>query len=350
MEMQIVPSNGAGRPSLAPTLVPAAPPNPIRGASFDEVHVRVTERADRMLPDTTVHVADLIFTDEGHVIVPGKGPHTLLPLAKRALSSLVGVRWDIWFKSASPAERSEEINRRLKRTPGERKLRAWRDDSNETAGTIRAILPAGYDPIDDATIFPSLRTNMGSLLGEYVFQRVEPGEETSQYAAVLREARSLRGDELVPGWSLRTSEVGEAPLSIDDYVLRLVCLNGLMVKVGGKRSLYRRHRAIDDDQLGAAFVMALGRLPGRFERALELMAIAMDATVEHPDAIVADVLAGIPRAMVEETQRAALAEAAAAPLSRFGLLNVITRVAHTTNTDLEVRFAMESAAGTLLAA
>ena len=120
-----------------------------------------------------------------------------------------------------------------------------------------------------------------------------------------------------------------------------------MIAVGGKRSLYRRHRATDDDQLAAAFVLALGRLPGRFERALELMAIAMDAVVERPDEIVAGLLAGLPRALVEETQRAALAEA---PISRFGLLNVVTRIAHTTNEDPEVRFAMESAAGTLLAA
>lgn len=39
-----------------------------------------------------------------------------------------------------------------------------------------------------------------------------------------------------------------------------------------------------------------------------------------------------------------------APITRFGLLNVITRVAHTTNQDPEIRFAMETAAGTLLAA
>jgi hypothetical protein len=346
MEMQIVPSNGAGRPALVAPLAPAAPPNPIRGASFDEVHTLVAERATRMRPDATVHVADLVFTPEGHVVVPGIGPHELTSLARRQLAAMVGIRWDRCFQSASPDERAEELNRRLKRTPGERKLRAWRDESNEIAGTIRAILPPGYEPIDDARIFLSLRSNMGSLMNEYVFQRVEAGEETSQYAAVLRGARSLRGDDLVPGWSLRTSEIAQAPLSIDDYWLRLVCMNGLMVSVGGKRSLYRRHRAIEDDQLGAAFVMALGRLPGRFERALELMAIAMDANIEHPDAIVADVLAGIPRALVEETQRAALAEA---PITRFGLLNVITRIAHTTNTDPEIRFAMESAAGTLLA-
>lgn len=347
METQIVPSNGARPSAYAPPLAPAAPPSPIRGASFDEVHAMVAARAERMRPDATVHVADLVFTEGGEVVVPGVGPHALTSLAKRQLAGMVGIRWERWFQSASPEERAEELNRRLKRTPGERKLRAWADASGKTAGTIRAILPPGYEPIDDLRIFRSLRSNMGSLLGEYVFQRVEAGEETSQYAAVLRGSRSLRGDDLVPGWSLRTSEVGQAPLSVDDYVMRLACLNGLLLQIGGKRSLYRRHRAIDDDQLAAAFVLALGRLPGRFERALELMAIAMDTAVEHPDVLVADTLAGIPRALVEETQRAALAEA---PITRFGLLNVITRIAHTTNTDTEVRFAMESAAGTLLAA
>jgi hypothetical protein len=342
MDMQIVPSsNGAtARTAVAPT-------TPIRGASFDEVYERVATRAARMQPDVTVHVADLIYTNEGHIVVPGVGPHTLSSLALRGLSSMVGVRWDRWFQSASPEERAEELNRRLKRTPGERKLRAWRDDMGSTAGTLRAILPAGYEPIDDLRVFDTMRSNMGSLMNEYVFQRVEAGEETSQYAAVLREVRTLRGDELVPGWSLRTSEIGQAPLSIDDFWLRLVCTNGLMVTVGGKRSLYRRHRAIDNDQLAAAFVLALGRLPGRFDRALELMAIAMDGIVDHPDVLAADILTGTPRVLVEEVQRAALAEA---PITRFGLLNVITRIAHTTNTDPEVRFAMESAAGTLLAA
>jgi hypothetical protein len=347
MDTQIVPSstNGAhARPMLA--ALPATP-SPIKGATFDDVHERVAARASRMLPDTTVHVSDLVFTDDGHLVVPNVGPIALAAHARRMLASLVGVRWDRWFHSASAGERTEELNRRLKRTPGERKLRAWRDETGETAGTLRAILPAGYEPIDDARIFEVLRTNMGSLMDAYVWNRVEPGEETSQYMAIAHEPHTLRADALVPGWLMRSSEIGLAPLSIDDAVFRLVCLNGLLVSVGGKRSLYRTHRTIDDDRLAAAFVLAMGRLPGRFERVLAALGAAMDASVEHPDTIVGELLAGLPRALVEDTRRAALAEA---PLSRFDLLNVITRVAHTTNTDPEVRFAMETAAGTLLAA
>lgn len=212
--------------SIAPAPAPARAPTTLRGASFDEVHERVARRASRMLPDATVHVADLVFTPDGHVEVPGIGPHQMTALARRQLASMVGIRWERWFQSASPDERAEELNRRLKRTPGETKLRAWRDESGGTAGTLRAILRPNYAPIDDLRIFETLRANMGALLGEYVFQRVEPGEETSQYAAVLREVRSLNGDELVPGWSLRTSEIGEAPLSIDDWWYRLACSNG----------------------------------------------------------------------------------------------------------------------------
>lgn len=346
MDTQIVPSNGAARASLVP---PAAEPSrtSLRGVPFDEVHERVAARAANMLPDHTVHVADLVFTRDGAIEVPGVGPLELRPLARRQLARMFSIRWDGWFQTASPDERAEEVNRRLKRTPGEVKLRSWSHRTASTAGTLRAILAPGYEPIDDLRIFETLRTNMGPLMDEYVFQRVETGEEISQYAAVLREVRTVRGDELVPGWSLRTSEIGQAPLSLDDLWWRLACSNGLLVAVGGKRSLYRRHRAIDDDQLAAAFVLALGRLPGRFERALELMALAMDGAVEHPDVIAAEILGGVPRLLVEEVQRSALAEA---PITRFGLLNVITRVAHTTNTDPEVRFAMESAAGTLLAA
>lgn len=340
MDTQIVPSSNGAPPR-------ASAPVPIRGASFDEVYERVAARAANMLPDRTVHVADLVFTREGTIEVPGVGPLEVRPLARRQLARMFSIRWDGWFQTASLDERAEEVNRRLMRTPGEVKLRAWSHRTASTAGTLRAILAPGYEPIDDLRIFETLRANMGPLMDEYVFQRVESGEETSQYAAVLREVRTVRGDELVPGWSLRTSEIGQAPLSIDDYWLRLVCTNGLLLAVGGKRSLYRRHRAIDDDQLAAAFVLALGRLPGRFERALELMAGAMDAVLEHPDVLVAEILGGIPRLLVEEVQRTALADA---PISRFGLLNVITRVAHTTNTDPEVRFAMESAAGRLLAA
>ncbi|TAK29820.1 MAG: hypothetical protein EPO40_09320 [Myxococcaceae bacterium] len=139
-------------------------------------------------------------------------------------------------------------------------------------------------------------------------------------------------------------------LSLDDHWMRLVYLNGLMVRVGGKRSLYRTHRSIEDDQLAAALVIAVGRLPERWVAAFAWMQSAKRITVPHPDDAVAAILgdsAEVPKALLEEAQRAVLRDG---DLTRFGVVQAITLVAHQTNQDPDVRFAMERLAGDYLAA
>jgi hypothetical protein len=55
----------------------------------------------------------------------------------------------------------------------------------------------------------------------------------------------------------------------------------------------------------------------------------------------------LPQALREETQRVVLRDG---DLSRFGVVQAITQVAHHTNKDPDVRFAMERLAGDYLAA
>jgi hypothetical protein len=123
-----------------------------------------------------------------------------------------------------------------------------------------------------------------------------------------------------------------------------------MVRVGGKRSLYRTHRAIDDDALAAALVIAVGRLPERWQVSFTWMQSARAIPVPHPDDAVAAILgdsAEVPKALLEESQRVVLRDG---DLTRFGVVQAITLVAHETNRDPDVRFAMERLAGDYLAA
>ncbi len=55
----------------------------------------------------------------------------------------------------------------------------------------------------------------------------------------------------------------------------------------------------------------------------------------------------MPKALIEESQRVVLRDG---DLTRFGVVQAITLVAHATNTDPDVRFAMERLAGDYLAA
>lgn len=73
-------------------------------------------------------------------------------------------------------------------------------------------------------------------------------------------------------------------------------------------------------------------------------------TVPHPDDAVAAILgdsAEVPKALLEEAQRVVLRDS---DLTRFGVVQAITLVAHQTNQDPDVRFAMERLAGDYLAA
>jgi hypothetical protein len=322
----------------------------LKGRSFLDVYTEVQRRADAMLPDRVVHVADLRMTPEGHVELPDGTRLRINTHAKRQVSSLLGLRWDRWFQSASGEERAEEVNRRFGRIPGQLKVRAWRDDTGEAHGVARAFLAATFTPIDDARIFERMNTMMRGILDEYRFTKVEFTDTKTHYTAVHAEPFDLDGDLLHPGWHLRNSEVGASALSLDDHWLRLVCANGLMVRVGGKRSLYRTHRAIEDDQLAAALVIAVGRLPERWRATFAWMQAAKHVAVPHPDDAVAAVLGDsseVPRAMLEEAQREVLRVGDA---TRFGVVQAITLVAHAKNTDPDVRFAMERLAGDYLVA
>ncbi len=321
-----------------------------KGHSFTSVLADVMRRAGEMLPDRVVHVADLRMTPAGHVELPGGTRLRINSHAKRQVSALLGLRWDRWFQSASGDERAEEVNRRFARIPGQLKVRAWKDTTDEAHGIARAFLAPSFTPIDDARIFERMSTMMRGLMDEYVFTAVHFTDTTTHYTAVHMEAFDLDGERLHPGFHLRNSEVGASALSLDDHWLRLVCANGLMVRVGGKRSLYRTHRAIEDDQLAAALVIAVGRLPERWRTSFAWMQTAKRTAVPHPDDAVAAVLgdsAEVPKALLEEAQRLVLRDGDA---TRFGVVQAITLVAHQTNQDPDVRFAMERLAGDYLAA
>ncbi len=353
MNAAILPASRSALALVPPANQSGTPPPPQggpKGLPFMSVYGDVMQRADEMLPDKVVHVADLRMTPEGHIELPGGHRYRMNDHARRQLSSLLGLRWDTWFKSASGEERAEEVNRRFSRIPGEKKIRAWKDPDGEAHGVARAVLAPGFTPIDDARVIDRMHTMMKGLLDEYVFTTVRFTETTTHYTAVHVEAFDIGGDRLHPGFHLRNSEVGASALSLDDHWLRLVCSNGLMVRVGGKRSLYRTHRAIEDDQLAAALVIAIGRLPERWQVAFQWMQSAKRITVPHPDDAVDAILGDsseVPKALLEEAQRVVLREG---DLSRFGVVQAITLVAHTTNKDPDVRFAMERLAGDYLAA
>ncbi|MBL8680138.1 MAG: hypothetical protein JNK05_13265 [Myxococcales bacterium] len=321
----------------------------MQGLPFGSVHAELMQRADRMLPDAIVHLSDVRMDAEERFEAPNAPTFRLNSWSRKQLAGELGLRWDKWFQSATPSERADEVNRRLSRMPGERKVRLWRDEEGKADGIARAILSPSFTPIDDLRIYDRLAATMKGALDEYRFTRIVQTDTSTQYTALHADAIGVDGDVHFPGWTMKNSEVGASALTLDDYMLRQVCTNGLMVPVGNKRLLYRTHRSIDDDQLAAAFVIALSRLPDRWTAIASLLTRAKAIEVPHPDTAIAAILesATVPRALVEEAQTIVLKEG---DRTRFGVVQAITQVAHETNKDPEIRFLMERLAGQYLAA
>jgi hypothetical protein len=318
--------------------------------TFDETLELVHVRAANQLPDRIVHIADMRMLPEGRFTTGGADTFRLNSHSRRQLASLVGVRWDTWFRAAiSGAERADELNRRLTRMPGELKIRAYRDDTHEADGVIRGLLGPKFTPIDDDRIFDTLAETMKGPLDEYEFTQVAFTDSTSHYRALHRDFRDVEDDRHRPGFALRNSEVGSAALSLDDFWLRLVCLNGLMLPVDGKRLLYRTHRAIEDEQLAAAMVIAISRLPKRWDVVANMLVGAKHEAVPHPDDAVLAALDGVvlPKALVDGARETVLRDG---DPTRFGVVQAITAVARERTTDPDQRFSMERAAGDYLAA
>ena len=207
----------------------------------------------------------------------------------------------------------------------------------------------GIVAFDDDRIFNTLAETMRGPLEEYDFTEVAFTDSTSHYRALHKSVRDVEDDRHRSGFALRNSEVGSAALSLDDFWLRLVCSNGLMVPVDGKRLLYRTHRAIEDEQLAAAMVIAIARLPKRWDVVTNMLVGAKHASVPHPDDAVLAALDGVtlPKALIDSARETVLYEKDS---TRFGVVQAITAVARQKTTDPDLRFAMERAAGEYLAA
>ncbi len=336
-----VPSNAA---------LPA--PRVVRGQTFDEVRSDVSTRADLAFPDAVIPLSRLSMTDEGLLDVPLRGALAMTPWSRQQLARMLGIRWQRWFDGnlVSPEEQAEEIDRRLQRSTGEWKIRARRYAPNEEVegdGVLRAFVGAGYTPIDDERVFNRLGRVLGPRTETLRFARAEITDRGSYYVAVNADDVDLGNgipDLHRMGWHLVNSEVGAAALRIFEYVLRLVCTNGLVMRVA--QELFSRvHRATQDESIDRDLAYAMTLLPERWEASTRALRAARHDRVIDPEESLRHLFAD--RAEVRSHADAVLAAYREEPEpTRFGLVQAITRAAQAAGA--EHRLALEALAGEIV--
>lgn len=103
--------------------------------------------------------------------------------------------------------------------------------------STRAILSDRYRPLDNFDLLSSVLPMIIESNGKLVVASSEVTERKMylKLAAPALVGEVKVGDEITAGVVISNSEVGDGSLSVDPFVTRLVCLNGMKVDKFGKR-------------------------------------------------------------------------------------------------------------------
>lgn len=317
------------------------PGNPGTGISGTLERIAAVEA--QHLPDVVVPLRELTWSVDGSVTIPSHGSARPNDWARQQIGSLLGVRFDRWFESATPEERSDEMTRRLHRSRGNVRLRI----ALAKEGTIlRAVVTPSYSPIPDSLILGTLEVALRGSPAKV--HRTDITERMTSVMICVGEPQGV-GGIIGATWGsivMTNSGVGWSGLSVSISLLRLVCTNGMKAPVFDANILKVRHRSIDIHGIRNQLVGGIRSLPVVVVKANQVLAASATWKVRDVEAEVHAVLreAG----MIRHHQPQVLAAYRREPHpSVFGLSQALTLHAQTATP--EDRVMLEALAGSYVA-
>jgi hypothetical protein len=302
-------------------------------------HLESYDNEDLVLPAGSLHMIDA-----DHIATPNGDEYRLNDWSRRQLARLLGVRWERWFENADGAAVADDINRRLARATGEVRLRSRHNP--EDAPEIRAIVTPGFTAVADSEIATGVQVALGHLGGEIPVLRLDITERSTTFVVGVGQPYRPGGDGRVGdvwgGVLVRNSGTGFAALACHMFLVRLACLNGMVVPHGDPAVLRRVHRGLDAQVLEDKLYARLRHLPARLRTGADALASSAHIGIDDVDAELRDLLekARLPQRHLRALRAAYDREP---HTSIFGISQAATLASQDMNP--EDRFDLERAAG-----
>lgn len=134
---------------------------------------------------------------------------------------------------------AETVNAHLQKTKEKRLVRTM-------DGRARAFLSAGYRPMDNVDLTTNAILPAFGNVNELLFDCQIT--ETRLYVKAVTpkvQGEIVKGDVVQAGVMIRNSEVGHSSLSIEPFINRLVCTNGLIMPDYGVRKFHTGKRNLE---------------------------------------------------------------------------------------------------------
>ena len=213
---------------------------------------------------------------------------------------------------------------------------------------IRGIVSAKYAVFDSHSVLETVQEVLGddfNIKGHYL-------DETSLHLRVTRpEPLEVNGEDLYPGLIISSGDVGNRSLTVQFFLWKQICTNGLVLaRVSGK-VLHKRHLGIyDAADFKASLVDALESFPAFCAQAKELV----DAARKHElddESLKARLAAFGKSVKLSDKENDALKSLTVHyGMTLWGFANALTEFAQAERFDLDDRMEIESYAGEMLTA
>lgn len=232
---------------------------------------KVYDQVDRMSQncyDQTIDVDHISF-DSLEILRIGGEPHRVRPVAQRSISNRLGIPYQ-YLKKCPEDLQAWNLNHWIEKERNDQLF--FRFDGED----VRAVFTPRYVPVDNFEVFERL-DSLGFKPETKVQFSLDP-EFMSLSIPDGPKSFDIDGDKFTPGISISNSEVGLASLSISAFVLRLICINGLISKTAESQAYRHISTKILEE-----FPNVLERVSLELGSKKEQFKLSMDSPVEIPE-------------------------------------------------------------------
>lgn len=332
------------------------------------VLAKKVEEGQRIKRDFTILTSDVeLFSFDGSApLLKGvtERPLVLNETAQRQMAEWSGIGWRYWQQcwEKAPGMVCSNMNHWLKANDHRRLFRCY-DDPNGSA-RLRAFLSDRYQRADNYDLLqtvlpvlggiPGLRWEASHLSDDRLYLKVFSPEQTIE---------PKKGDVLETGLMIKNEETGLGSLMICPMTLRLVCTNGMVHMEHGQRITHTKRAGFGNDAKWS-------------QETQRLTDLAMAAQIKDT---LADILSGQWAQKIERQMQRAMGIEFKSPVkdaekllgkyelpksdcepiisqffiagepTLFGLVNAVTHIAHSHETDFEKSTQLEEVGGRMLA-
>jgi hypothetical protein len=262
---------------------------------FDEVYSAVDQLNQLNIPSPPEirTLADLEFEDADVVNAPGIGRLRMTDWAQRRIGSMMGVKWSKFFGPMEPDAIKTAITSHLNGVGDKgqgiklvsREL--MESESYKTDGILRGVVSPSYSEFRDVHALDRLYEVAGSILEvEWGFTEVHLLDSGSYFNLIHTYPFPLipgSGDTAYVGLQLRNSEVGAHSWEGIARVLRLVCVNGMMVPLFSGKVFRFIHKGMQLERIDQSIEEALDQCYQSMEQLPPMYGKLLDRPIDEPE-------------------------------------------------------------------